>query len=81
MILRPLTLEDEAEALAAHSELAHDDFKFFLGYESGMAWGDYLAHLESEHLGINLPEGRVQANSLVVHRCLGRCSLPLVFYR
>jgi hypothetical protein len=48
MILRPFTLDDEPEALAAHSELAIDDFKFLLGYEPGMAWGDYIEQLSRE---------------------------------
>ena len=78
MILRPLTLDDESEALAAHSEFAIDDFKFLLGYEPEMAWGDYLEQLAKEHLGQDLPDGRVQATFLVAEydgKLIGRTSI------
>jgi len=63
--LRPLGEEDEAGVLAAHQELLADDFQFALGYVQGMAWKDYLAQLESERLGRQLPAGRVPATFLV----------------
>ena len=78
MILRPLSIADEAEALAAHSELALDDFEFLLGYEVGMVWSDYVAQLENEKAGLNLPEGRVQATFLIAEHegvLIGRSSI------
>ena len=78
MILRPLVIADEAEALAGHRELALDEFEFLLGYKAGMTWIEYLAILEDEHLARNLPEGRVQASFLVAEhqgRIIGRSSI------
>jgi len=78
MILRPLALEDEAEALIAHSELAKDDFEFLLGYEPGMPWSNYLEQLKRESIGLNLPEDRVQATFLIAEdagNLVGRSSI------
>lgn len=43
MILRPLTLADEAEARAAHAELAADGFEFLLQTAPGQSWAEYVA--------------------------------------
>lgn len=79
MILRPLTLADEEEAILAHQELSLDDhFEFLLGYEEGMNWSAYLRILENESLNLDLPEGRVQATFLVAERegvIVGRSSI------
>ena len=36
--LRPLRLDDEPEAVAAHDELAHDGFDFLLDWNRGEPW-------------------------------------------
>ena len=40
--LRPLTLDDEQEARAAHAELAADEFTFLLDWEPEETWTRYL---------------------------------------
>ena len=65
MNLRPLLPSDEREAIAAHHELASDDFEFLLEYAEGMNWIEYLKILENEHLNHDLPTGSVQATFLV----------------
>lgn len=43
MILRPLTVADEAEARTAHAELAGDGFDFLLQTTPGQSWAEYVA--------------------------------------
>jgi predicted acetyltransferase len=64
LVLRPLTTADEAQARAAHEELARDGFDFLLdgGHDD---WAAYLAHLADERAGVNLPVGRVPATFVV----------------
>lgn len=62
--LRPLTEQDEQEALRAHEELAEDDFGFLLGYQ-GQPWEDLLAEYDAQRCGRDLPEGYVPATFLV----------------
>jgi predicted acetyltransferase len=61
--LRPLRLDDEAEAIAAHEELARDGFDFLLDWSRGEPWADYLARLERQRCG--LAPDRVPATFLV----------------
>ncbi|GAB3551658.1 GNAT family N-acetyltransferase [Arthrobacter tumbae] len=78
MKLRPLTLEDEAEATAAHAELERENFEFLLGYESGMDWSDFPQQTEHLQRGIGVPAGRVPATFLVAEdegRIIGRVSI------
>jgi predicted acetyltransferase len=63
--LRPLALADEAQALAAHRELAADDFPFLLTYQPGEAWAGFVARLAAHSRGVGLPEGWVPATFLV----------------
>jgi predicted acetyltransferase len=63
--LRPLTSADEAEARAAHAELARDDFTFLLDWDPEQPWAHYLATLQNRHRGIELPADRVPASFLV----------------
>jgi predicted acetyltransferase len=74
MKLRPLTRADEAEAVAAHRELADEGFEFLLGW-TGQPWDAYLEMLEEQRHGINLPEGFVPATFLAAEaegRLVGR---------
>lgn len=66
--LRPLVLADEHEARAAHAELLADGFEFLLTAGHGTSpddWPAYLAALELERVGRDLPPGRVPATFLV----------------
>ncbi|MGH8979978.1 MAG: GNAT family N-acetyltransferase [Acidimicrobiales bacterium] len=57
--LRPLRPEDEAAALAAHEEMAREEFEFLLGYASGEPWVDYLARLDRHSRDVDVPPGWV----------------------
>jgi predicted acetyltransferase len=57
--LRPLRGDDEAEFMAAHSQLRADAFIFALGRQVDMSWDDYLEHLAANEQGRDLAEGRV----------------------
>lgn len=68
--LRPLTVHDEAQARAAHEELAADGFGFLLAQrrEEGAApesWAEYVARLEDQRHGRRLDPGFVPASFLV----------------
>jgi predicted acetyltransferase len=63
--LRPLTTADEAEARAAHVELARDGFTFLLDWAPGEPWPRYLAALNDRRRGFALPADRVPASFLV----------------
>jgi predicted acetyltransferase len=65
MLVRPLTLDDEREALQAHAELAEGDFPFLLDDTPGQSWGHYVARLEEVRQGIDLAPDRVAATFLV----------------
>jgi predicted acetyltransferase len=78
MQLRPLSSEDEAQALQGHFELAAENWEFLLGYEHGMSWDDYLQILGDEATGTNLKEGRVPATFLIAEHegnLVGRSSI------
>jgi GNAT superfamily N-acetyltransferase len=78
MQLRPLTAEDEAQALQGHSELAAENWEYLLGYERGMSWDDYLQILGDEATGTDLKEGRVPATFLIAEHegnLVGRSSI------
>ena len=78
MILRPLEMRDEAEALAGDRELALEDWGYLLSYEPGMSWNSYLEILENERLGRDLAEGRVPATFLIAEaegHLVGRSSI------
>lgn len=78
LILRPFTLADETEALAAQEELAKDDFEFLLEREQPLAWPDYVSRLAEVARGENLAPDRVRAALLaaeVAGRLVGRTSI------
>jgi predicted acetyltransferase len=79
LLLRPLSVADEVEALRAQVEFEADGFDFLLaGWEPGRSWADHLAVVESERTGIGLPAGRVPATFLVAEaagRLVGRVSI------
>lgn len=53
--------EDEAVARAADAELEAENWPGFLLIRDGETWGEYLDRVEREHVGNDLPEGRVPA--------------------
>jgi predicted acetyltransferase len=76
--LRPFQLEDEQEALAAHSALHEDGFTFLLGYAEGMAWTDWILHTERTRAGVDVPPDRVRAALLAAEvdgELVGRVSV------
>jgi predicted acetyltransferase len=76
--LRPLTLSDEGEAIAAHRELLTENFNFLLEYDSSPNWADYIARVEATRLGVDLRPGWVPATFLVAEahsQLVGRASL------
>lgn len=64
LVLRPLRLEDEAEAARAHAELAHDGFGFLLMRDEAGSWADYVAWLEEVRQGRSL-RGRLVPSSFL----------------
>ena len=78
MKLRPLSLEDEAQALQGHSELALENWQYLLGYKEDMPWTEYLEILGHESTGTNLKEGRVPSTFLIAENdgnLVGRTSI------
>ncbi|MGO9489830.1 MAG: GNAT family N-acetyltransferase [Solirubrobacteraceae bacterium] len=76
--LRPLRIEDETEALAAHSELEPDGFPFLLGWEPQEPWARYVSRLGCRRRGIELPERWVASTFLAAEaeeRLVGRISI------
>lgn len=66
LILRPLTVSDRAQAVAGNRELELDDWGFLLSqFDEDEPWELYLARLERERLGIDLPAGKVRATFLI----------------
>lgn len=63
--LRPLDLCDEADARAAHAELAAEEFDFLLDVRTGEPWATYVGRLERMRHGTDLPPDRVPATFLV----------------
>jgi predicted acetyltransferase len=63
--LRPLKIDDEADAHAAHAELAADGFVFLWGWEPQIPWASYLEALGDLRRGIAIPAGSVPASLLV----------------
>lgn len=76
--LRPLVPADEAEATAAHLELAAEGFTFLFGFRPGQDWGEYLAAAARAADGADLPDGHVPATFRVIEvggRLVGRVSV------
>ena len=78
MKLRPLSLEDEAQALQGHSEVALENWQYLPGYKEDMPWTEYLEILGHESTGTNLKEGRVPSTFLIAENdgnLVGRTSI------
>jgi len=63
--LRPLRIDDEREALAAHAELERDSFAFLLGWEPGSDWPEYVRVMAERRHGRCLSGRLVPASFLV----------------
>jgi len=63
--LRPLRADDEPDAIAAHEELAREEFDFLLDWRRDLPWSAYLHYLEQVRLGVDVPADRVPATFLV----------------
>jgi predicted acetyltransferase len=78
VLLRPLILDDEQDATAAHHDLEPENFEFLLDRNRSREWREYVAQLEATRLGVELPPDRVPATFLVAEvagRLVGRVSL------
>jgi len=77
--LRPFSLDDEPEALAAQAELAADDFSFLLGdWAPGEPWPGYLDRLDRWSRGEDVPADRVPSTFLAAEAggvLVGRVSI------
>ncbi|NYD56710.1 putative acetyltransferase [Nocardioides marinisabuli] len=78
LLLRPLGPDDEAQARAAHAELAADDFGFLMFERVGESWPDYVARIEGHRRGQDLEERMVASTFLVAEvdgQIVGRASV------
>lgn len=76
--LRPPTISDEAEVVAAHRQMAIEQFTFALRWREDLPWAAYLALLEGNRIGTAAPEGLVPAAFLVAEvdgAIIGRASV------
>jgi predicted acetyltransferase len=76
--LRPLRADDELPALAAHAELAPENFDFLLDWSPEDGWSEYLERLRRLRRGDDLPPDRVPATFLVAEvgsEIVGRASI------
>lgn len=63
--LRPLSLKDEQDFRAAQRAMEPEGFQFGFDYDEGMAWPSYLALVDAQAAGRELPGDRVRASLLV----------------
>ena len=78
LLLRPLGPDDEAQARAAHAELAADGFGFLMFERDGESWPDYVARIEGHRRGQGLEERMVASTFLVAEvdgEIVGRASV------
>lgn len=76
--LRPLRAADEAQARAAHAELAPEGFHFLLDDLGGDSWESYLERLDRARGWDGVAPGRVPATLLVAEvegEIVGRVSI------
>jgi predicted acetyltransferase len=76
--LRPLRIEDEQQARAAHAELAGDDFTFLLDWDPAQPWSAYVERMADREHARELPSDRVPASFLVAEHegaLVGRVSI------
>ncbi len=64
--LRDLRPDDEAAFVAAHTEMAAEDFPFAFGYQPGMPWAAYLTGLDVQRSGRELPTPRMVPHTFLV---------------
>jgi predicted acetyltransferase len=77
VVLRPPTLDDEAQVATAQAELASDDFEFVFR-KPDQSWASYLADVERQHMGSNIAPGNVAATFLLAEaggEVVGRVSI------
>jgi predicted acetyltransferase len=82
LVLRPLRIDDEEQAKAAHAELAEDHFSFLLDQRAAggreESWAEYVERLEDQRHGRRLDPGFVPASFLVAEvdgTIVGRTSI------
>jgi len=78
LVLRALTVQDEAVARTAQMELARDGFSFLLEVSEGQGWAQYVQRLDQVSRGAGLGPGQVQATCLVAEvdgQIIGRTSI------
>ena len=76
--LRPLSLDDETDARAAHDELAPEGFSFLLDWDPDERWAWYLEKLHRRRHGLGIPADRVPATFLIAEvdgALVGRTSI------
>jgi predicted acetyltransferase len=78
LVLRALRVYDEAPVLAAHSAMAAEQFSFLLGYAAQEPFAEFVARLERQRVGQDVPTGWVASTYLVAEVAgliVGRLSL------
>jgi predicted acetyltransferase len=71
-------MHDEAAAVAVHQAILADDFPFLLYWNPTMHWSEFLATLERQRRGVDLPEDQVRAIQLAAvadDELVGRVSI------
>ena len=63
--MRALNDRDELQAHQGHRELALENFDFLLDLRPGDGWPGYLARLDRQRRGLDLPAGFVPATYLI----------------
>ena len=82
LLLRHYDINDVVAALAAHAELAAEDFEFLLGYDPTRPWSSFVQMNHDMEQGVNLPDGWVPAAQLgafVDGELVGRTSIRFGF--
>jgi predicted acetyltransferase len=78
LILRPFTIADEPEAMAAQEELKADNFEFLLETTPGQTWAEFVSRLGEISQGVNVAADRVPADLLAADvdgQLVGRVSI------
>lgn len=78
VVLRPMGVDDETEALEAERELAADGFQFLPDRRDGESWPGFVARVRFQERGEGLAPGYVPATFLVAEadgRLIGRVSI------
>ena len=78
LALRPVRLSDEDEVLAAQRALSAEGLGFIVGLEEGMPWAEFVALLEEQRCGRNLPANWVPTTFVLAEvdgTLVGRASI------